>query len=247
MNNDNIYWLFSAAAQSISAFVAFLLTGYAFVHTLMETARERDDTLEEIHVALRQKHHFRLTLLASVTGLAIILSLLVVFLNRWIFAYKTPLLVLTTAVDLASIVGGLAFVVSIVDPSRYERTAANVLEENREELQLGNRMTSSSEFFGEFIRLERLVRDYLRARELYVPSRGAPRMSFSFRQMGEALLQNEIIDRDFFNELIDINKYRNLVFHGHVEQADEGMVRRTRAASTRIEQLQLRGVAGATG
>lgn len=157
------------------------------------------------------------------------------------------MLVFTTAVDLASIIGGLAFVVSIVNPSRYERAAAKVLEEKKEELHLSNRMTSSSEFFEEFIRLERLLRDYLRARELYVPSRGAPRMSFSFRQMAEALLQNEVIDRDFFNELMDINKYRNLVFHGHVEQADEGIVRRARAASTRIEQLQLRGVPGATG
>ena len=60
MTNDNIYWLFSAAAQSISAFVAFLLTGYALVHTLMEAAREKDDTLEEIHAALSKKYHRRL-------------------------------------------------------------------------------------------------------------------------------------------------------------------------------------------
>jgi hypothetical protein len=82
MNNDNIYWLFSAAAQSIAAFVAFPLTGYTLVHTIMEAARERDDTLEEIHRALQKKYHTWPTWLASVTGFAIVLSLLMVFLNR---------------------------------------------------------------------------------------------------------------------------------------------------------------------
>lgn len=62
-------------------------------------------------------------------------------------------------------------------------------------------------------------------------------MSYSFRQMIEALLQNEVIDRVFFNELLKISKYRNLVFHGHVDQAEKEMVERVRTASNRIEQL----------
>ena len=36
---------------------------------------------------------------------------------------------------------------------------------------------------------------------------------------------------------MQINKYRNLVFHGHVEDADEGMVQRIRVATQRMEQL----------
>src|SRR5260221_10462109 len=64
MSVDYIYWTFSSAAQSISAFVAFLLTGYALVHSLMESARERDDTLEEVHAELRKSYHERLTFLA---------------------------------------------------------------------------------------------------------------------------------------------------------------------------------------
>lgn len=165
MNNDNLYWLFSAAAQSISAFVAFLLTGYALVHTLMEGAREKDDSLEEIHVALKKKYHSRLTLLAGVTGLAIVFSLLMVFLNRWSFQGKNFLIGVTTVVDLLAIIGGLAFVVSIVNPARYEKTATRVLEEEKQELQLSGQRTSSWEFFEEFRRLERLIRDYLRQRD----------------------------------------------------------------------------------
>ncbi|MFZ2149448.1 MAG: hypothetical protein WAV28_19730 [Sedimentisphaerales bacterium] len=238
MNNDNIYWLFSAAAQSIAAFVAFLLTGYALVHSLMEAAREKDDELEEIHVALRKKYYKRLTRLAWVTGLAIVLSLVTVFVNRWEFSYKPLLMVLTSVIDFVAVVGGLAFVVSIVNPSKYERTAARVLKERRIELNLSDRLTSSAAFFEEFRHLERIIRDYLRRNELYVPSRGAPRMSFSFRQMIDALIQNERIDAGFHDELIKINKYRNLVFHGHLEQADQAMVERVRAAALQMKQLE---------
>ncbi len=237
MNNDHIYWAFSAAAQSIAAFVAFLLTGFALVHTFMEAAREKDDTLEEVHAALRQKYHARLALLAWVTGLAVVLSLVTVFVNRWEFPHKVWLLSASAAVDLVAIVGGLTFVVSIVNPAKYERAAAKELEDKKVELRLSGKATSATKFFEEFRQLERLIRDYLRDRELYVPSRGAARMSFSFRQMIEALLENGKIDAAMLQDLTEINRYRNLVFHGHVEKADDAMVERVRAAAARIKEL----------
>lgn len=237
MNNDYINWVFSAAAQSISAFVAFLLTGYALVHTLMEVAREKDDTLDDIHSALRKKYYGWLTALSLATGVAVILSLVTVFANRWEFTWKAWLVGLTSVVDFAVIIGGVGFVISIVNPTRYERTAEKVLEEKKAELRLTGESASSSKFFEEFRHLERLIRDYLREKQLYVPSKGSPRMSFSFRQMIEALLQNEKINSQFFDELMQLNKYRNLVFHGHVDSADQGMIDRVREAVVRIQQL----------
>ena len=232
MNSDYIYWTFSAASQSISAFVALLIAGYALVHTLMEAVRERDDSLEEVHAELRFRYHTRLRELAWVTGAAISLSLLVVFFNRSDVPTPRLALLLVAALDLAAVVGGLAFVVSIIDPRKYEKAAGKVLESIP---QVSASSTSASEFFDAFLHLERLIRDYLRSGDLYVPSRGAPRMSYSFRQMIEALLQNERIDRYTFDELLAINKYRNLVFHGHVDRADADMLNRVRAASSNLE------------
>jgi hypothetical protein len=63
-------------------------------------------------------------------------------------------------------------------------------------------------------------------------------MSYSFRQMLEALRMNEKIDGDFYNELLEINKYRNLVFHGHVTQVDAGMVQRVKVATQTVKLLQ---------
>lgn len=235
VNHDYIFWTFSAASQSISAFVAFLLTGYALVHTLMESARERDDSLEELHNKVKSSQHKVLTALAVLTGTAIVLSLVVVYLNRSNVPVAGWLQVVVALVDLGAVVGGLWFVVSIVDPRKYEKAAEKELQRESvaEEPQ-----TSSAEFFAAFLHLERLVREYLQSRDLYVPSRGSPRMSYSFRQMIEALLKNEKIDQGFFAELMDINKYRNLVFHGHVSSASVSMVHRVREASKRMEGLQ---------
>ncbi|MCI0350517.1 MAG: hypothetical protein L0Z53_13920 [Acidobacteriales bacterium] len=238
MNTDYIYWTFSAAAQSIAAFVAFLLTGYALVHTLMEAAREKDDSLEDIHASLRLTYHKRLTLLAWLTGAAVVFSLIVVYLNRSNAAAPGWFVAVVSVINIAAIVGGLAFVVTIVDPRRYQKAAEKVLREEAPQPPPPGQAAPAAEFFDAFRHLEKLIRDYLRERELYVPSRGAPRMSFSFRQMIEALLQNEKIDREFFEELLEINKYRNLVFHGHIETADPAMVAKVRAASARVQQLE---------
>ncbi len=233
MSNDYIYWAFSAASQSISAFVAFLLTGYALVHSMMESARASDDSLEEIHAALKVSHHRSLTTLAWITGSAIVLSLVVVYLNRSNAAVSGWWQAIVALVDLAAVVGGLWFVISIVDPRKYQKAAKKVLHETT--VSVSGTQAPASEFFAAFLHLERVVREYLQQRELYVPSRGAPRMSYSFRQMIEALLQNEVIDRQFFDELLEINKYRNLVFHGHVNDADPQMVRRVRDIAAKIE------------
>lgn len=236
MSNDYIYWAFSAASQSISAFVAFLLTGYALVHSMMESARERDDSLEEVHSSLKASHHKWLRGLAWLTGSAVVLSLVVVYLNRSNGAVSGWLQLLVAIIDLLAVIGGLWFVVSIVDPSKYEKAAKKVLHEAP--TPASGDLAPASDFFSAFLHLERLVRDYLREKDLYVPSRNSPRMSFSFRQMIEALFQNEKIDHRFYEELLEINKYRNLVFHGHVTEASAQMVKRVRKAAAKAEQIQ---------
>jgi hypothetical protein len=238
MSNDFIYWTFSAAAQSISTFVAFLITGYALVHTLMESAREKDDSLEEIHLELLSNYHKRLTILVWLTGAAVIFSILMIYFNRSNATVPNWLVLFVGIVDLAAIIQGLAFVISIVDPKKYRKAAEKVLEQTQPEPGPSRQEQPAAVFFDAFRDLERLVRDYLKQKDLYIPSRGSPRMSYSFRQMIDAIFQNEKIDHLFYEDLLEINKYRNLVFHGHVDKADLTMVQRVRAAAEQIEHLE---------
>jgi len=109
---DYIYWSFSAAAQSISAFVALLLTGYTLVHMQMDAAREKDDSLEEVHANLLKRYHIQLTILATITGAAIVFSLLVAYYNRTNCPVSPWIQLFVATVDAAAIAGGLYFVVS---------------------------------------------------------------------------------------------------------------------------------------
>ena len=237
MNEDNIFWTFSAAAQSISAFIALVLAGYALVNSIMESALQRDDTLEEVHQGLKKKYHRDLKGLAVLIGLAILLSLSVVFVNHWIFSWKNVLVAIVSLVDITAIVWGLWFVVSIVDPAKYKKEAKDELEDTKREFGPGDETSPSLDFFEAFIDLEREIRNYLKDKDLDVPSRGTPRMSFSFRQMIEALAQAKVISADYYQELSDINKYRNLVFHGHVQHVDREMLEKVKQATNRFKEL----------
>jgi hypothetical protein len=129
MNTDYIYWTFTAAAQCVSTFVALLLTGYALVLSQIEAARDRDDSLQELHDALRTTYHARLTALAWLTAISVILSLLAVWLNRSNEPAPTSLLLSAALLDIVAIVAGLAFVVTIIDPTKYQKAAERQLEQ----------------------------------------------------------------------------------------------------------------------
>ncbi len=236
-NDGNIYWFFSTAASSIATFVAFLLTGYTLVHSLMETAREKDGTLEEIHSILKKRYHRRLTWLAVVTGAAIVLSLLMLFINKWTFPYESVLMIFVSALDLLAIVLGLMFVVSIVDPTKHERAAAGALKDIQQKLRLGGAKASTAMFFQAFTSLERHMRDYLDKADFSTAETKNFRNSINFQQMIEILLDKKKITLDFFEELRHLNAYRNIVFHGHVKQADQSMIEKATVAAEKIKQL----------
>lgn len=235
MNDDNIYWLFSASAQSIAAFVAFLLTGYALVHNLMESARSEDPSLDEIQYALRLQYHKQLSFLCWATGLAIALSLAMVFTNRWSYCGKLQLVALVAVVNLAVLVLAVAFVIEIVDPRKYQKMAKDVLRQSAVDLKLTQETTSSWDFFDAFRKLEAKLRGLAHRVDPEFEYRN-PRYT-SYRQMVETLLRQELISRGLYDELNQLGKYRNLVFHAHIQEADPSMVERAKRAARQLDDI----------
>tara|TARA_R110002050_G_scaffold172311_1_gene304587 strand:+ start:2137 stop:2862 length:726 start_codon:yes stop_codon:yes gene_type:complete len=235
---ENIYWLFSSSAQSVSAFIALLITGFAFVQTIMDGLQQKDETLEEIHNKLKKEYYTKIILLSIATGLAIILSLLMVFLNGYCFRNKTLLLIFTALLNVIAIGGGIMFVIYIINPNRYKKVAEKLIEADKTEFsQTGNEVDQMT-FTKEFISLEKLIREKLISKKLYVPYGDSPKMVYSFRQMIQALFQNELIDRQNYDDLLQINKFRNLVFHGHVNSVDKGMVDRVQSALNMVRKIK---------
>jgi hypothetical protein len=231
---DHIYWTFSAAAQSIAAFVAFLLTGYTLMDNMLVAAQARDETLEDVHALIRAGYHKLLGAFVWLTAAAIALSLLVVYYNRPGDPAAGWLLAIAAGADALAIICGTSFVIRIVDPKKYQRAARRAI---RVETTSTTKADSDTVFFHAFLHLERLIRDYLKRNGFYVPSRGAPRMSYSFRRMVDALLAEERIDDSTYRDLLALSRYRNLVFHGHVHRVDAAMTEQARILAARIEAL----------
>ena len=241
MNTDYIYWTFTAAAQCVATFVALLLTGYALVLSQIEAARERDDSLQELHAVLRASYHARLKVLAWITAAAVVLSLFVVWDNRATVPASNWVMGIAAALDIIAMVAGLAFVVTIIDPAKYQKAAERELEQRQQEqtAAASRNETSADDFFKAFRDLEKALRQLVGRSRMVVgePREDGGRSNPSVRQMAIALLDNGVIDDTFHAELLQIAKYRNLLFHGHVKKADAGMVERAARAAALVRQL----------
>ena len=242
MNTDYIYWTFTAAAQCVATFVALLLTGYALVLTQIEAARERDDSLQELHAVLRASYHARLKVLAWITAAAVVLSLFVVWDNRSTVPASNWVMGIAAALDIVAMVAGLAFVVTIIDPAKYQKAAERELEQRQQQQQEAaaqQKETSAEDFFKAFREMEKALRQLVGRSRMVVgePREDGSKGNPSVRQMAIALLDNGVIDDSFHAELLQIAKYRNLLFHGHVQKADAGMVERTARAAALVRQL----------
>ncbi len=233
--SDNIYWLFSSAAQAIAAFIAFLLPGYALVLTMMEAAAQADETLVEIHEALKQRYHRQLSWLVITTAAAILGCLSAVYFNRGTWWWFPWLAGAAAALGVAAIVGGVAFVVNIIDPGKYRKAAQKLAAEAKPKPEVPA-AASRAEFFNDFVAVERLLR------ALWETRTGGERISRrpgppTFREMVETLNLAEALPAGLSERLQAISRYRNLVFHGHVEQVDAELLNELKAIRTQLDQV----------
>lgn len=236
VDQENLYWLFSSSAQTISTFVAFLITGFALVLNMMDNLQLKDETLDDIHFKLKNGYYTKVRVLTGITGLAIVLSLLMVYINGTEWEYKLLLFIITIVVNLIAIVFGISFVISIINPNKYRNAARAIIED--ENLSNESKGVDNTTFMVEFIRLESEIRNLLVSRNLYVPYGEVPRMAYSFRQMIYALHQNELISRTNLDDLLKVNKYRNLVFHGHIDSIDESILQMVKNAQAIIDSIR---------
>ncbi len=236
ISGENIYWAYSSAAQTVAAFVALLLAGYAIVLTMMESAVQADETLTEIYESLKKRYHKQLSILAISTAIAIIGCLFVVYLNEQLYWWLPLLEVIAAIFTCGSIIGGVYFVITIIDPGKYRKAAQKLSMEVRPQPESVNPEPSAT-FFLNFVEIERLIRDLWekRAKQKRVGRRQGPP---SFREMLEALSMAEVLPFKLYERLLLVNRYRNLIFHGHVQEVDEKIVEEVSLVRKELDKLK---------
>lgn len=220
MSKDTYYWLFSSSAQSLAAFIAFILTGYALVLNLMQSVQQNDPSIEEIHESLKGKYYNRLLIIGILSGLSVILNLLGIGLNDFSFGWRIIFYIITMSCTIASIVFGVIFIILIIDPKKYRKAANKIIDDLRD----GSEQVNANLFFTEFVKLEKKIRDLLQKNDLYMTDNKDISMKYSVGQMINTLYKNNKIGFYAYDKLLKINKYRNAIFHGHIDKISKYMI-----------------------
>ena len=238
MNIDNYYWTFSAAAQGIAALFGFLLANVALAFQMMDRIADRDPTLLEVIESLKSKYHSKMTGLAIVTGTAIIGSLFATFLNPHPCGLRTFVMIVAAASSILAIIWAIFFVVQIVSPGRYAKQADEELSNIVKGSPFDEANIKTDNFVTEFISLEKDIREWLLSRDPAVLNRVEFRSVLSFRQMIDYIFQREMIDSSLRDDLLSVNKFRNLLIHGHTDRVPLDMIDKLRAAREKWDRIK---------
>ncbi|SDP04547.1 hypothetical protein SAMN05428975_0125 [Mucilaginibacter sp. OK268] len=218
---DNVYWLFSSSAQAIAAFIGFLAAGFFFAYDLMDKQVEKDETLEVIYVDIKNQYFKRLKALFILTGLSIILSLIVVFMNGYDFGtYNIIIAVIVGVVNVITVIWAITFVIFIIDPDKVKKTVEKLIKEDESvfEPTQGVSLTRAN-FLESFSELEKLLRDL--GKKYRLESFGRFRDFMPLGQIIRSLYERGAINMESLRELSEMNKIRNLVAHGEINNIEQ--------------------------
>lgn len=229
-------YYYSTSAQVIGAFVAFILAGYVFIHQFLDARQDKDDSLLDIHKKLKSNYYVGLRDLSICTFISIVLDLLVLVINDFdetypvhlklfgLFStYKFEIMVVTAVVNIVTIFAAILLVIYIINPKTYDKALESLIEETQEKYH--ERKVSRTDFFNAFVDLESDMRDFvLSNKNVVIKSRYSNRENFSFKEMVDGLFYSGFINGGFYEQLLEINKIRNLIFHGKLKEVDLGMV-----------------------
>jgi hypothetical protein len=236
---------FSVAVQAVATFIAFIITGYTFVCSLMDALSQKNAGLDEVHKELKSQYHMDIAVLSFFTCTSIILGLFMLLLNdfpiplietKWFTITKYDIAIITFLFNLFAIISGTLFVVSIINPDKY-RKPAGALANEMLSINSSGVYKRREEFFRAFGNLELRVKSFLiKYNELYNLDLHFDKDA-SLEEMTNLLDIYRIIDDELHEELITINKYRNYVIIGKLDKVNEGAIIHIEKLTKEIDKL----------
>ena len=231
------FWFYSAAAETIGAFAGLLLAGYAIVLTLMGGVEQTDDTYAEISQELKAGYYQQVRSLAVLVGVSVVTNLVSLATSNVQYPLKWMVLSASLVLCCFIIVLGLGFVVRMIDPNKYLRTARRIVENEDKRTRLSGEKASAGDFLYEFVKLENAINGLLDRSKIETSHEFLRTYRPSFRMMLDLLLWNELVEYPEYLNLRAIGQYRNAVVHGKVSQVDDTYLMRIRNAVAAIKVI----------
>ena len=215
---DNYYWLFSALAQTTAVFVGLIYAGVTFLYGRMDGIVRADPTLDEIYGVIRQEILERLKRLLTVTLVAIALCLTILAFNEtdWGTA-RIVVSACTCAFCFTVMVLSAAFALKVVDPEQVKRTARALLAAEKGDSTAER--TPTGLFLRHYDRLAELLKEL--ARDEHILARDSAQTPRTMKGMVERLADLSAVERSLAEEMLHLDRVRNLAVHGRLESVEK--------------------------
>lgn len=242
VDQQNVFYLFSTAAQTIAAFVALILAGYVFIYQAMDNIENKDESKIEVHHQFKIKYYRKIISIVLFTGMTIFLCFIVLWINGLKNSFIKPyLIVFTFIMILITIFQAIIFVIQVIDPNKLKKAAEQILEE---EYKKPTEPVDENKFASEFIKLEKNTKDiFSKYQAILIPNglkiSHREDIYIPLREIVKTFHVNELLSHEEYERFIEVIKYRNLVFHGHLEKVDKEMVEETKQMNQIVDRIKL--------
>lgn len=220
MNSESTYWIFSTAAQSIAALIAFLLTGYTYKINSLNQKLKDDDTLAEIAPIQKKEYNdfFKLLLFSGVS--AIISNIYMLYIPSEDVVKKMAFPhIFSGAISFFTIVLSFIFIWILLDEKREGKIAKGIAKEiypkkfpkkpkDRDEK---GRKIEFYDFMSKFVGFEERINRIIKEEGL-----------FGKTLTGKVYLLSKkgILKKETFMRIKELITYRNLLVHKGVSFVD---------------------------
>lgn len=227
LNENQILYYFSAAAQVIAAIYGLTVTGYIFFRNELDRKSSDDESLEEITSYLKSNYHSEIKYISISAMLSIVLSLCVI-LSEFYSIRGIVIASINFASSLVVIVLAMVanFVINILNPNSFEEISKKIKTET--DYGGSNEKGSLEEFLKHYNAIEDILEKYgnaisnERIQTTFDPTAIKYKRTIAKAQLVRILYQAEKIHEDLRDRLIKLISFRNALIHGRELNVTKG-------------------------
>lgn len=251
MDRNALDWLFSTAPQTIAAFVGLIFAGVSFIIGKIDEKIKEDPTLKEIYEAIRNQMYSGLKLLLFTTSSSIVLDLICLSINpllnnekilsKDLFYFDIFFIPALFLLNVFVLFQASSYIKKIMDPKFFEKTVKQLLKQYQEKGS-SHKTVSIGTFMENYIRLEKILKNMYRNHTNKCDedngNMNINQRLMTARDYARKLYGLKLLKKNDFNEVMDLNRFRNLVAHGEIDQIEKEMNDRVKIIIEKLENNQ---------
>ena len=220
LSENQILYLYSAAAQVVAAIFGLTIAGYVFLRNELDRKSDEDESYDEIVRALKSDYHVSIVGISIIVIISILLSLFVVAIENIRSQFLvTIILNFSSMTVFSSLLLVATFIIEILDPMAIEKISGKIRKEIV--LSVDQNVGKLEDFLKAFNEIEGILekygRDaYFKSDKSYEKSETLGRRKYiSNSRMARILLNSNIISNDLADKINKLSSFRNTLIHGN--------------------------------